>query len=113
MTLLNESATRPINRVVLRNRMIIGAAIGLAIISIFLLGADKPDPQWGEFWMVKPLIMVPLAGATAGFINYFLMHLVKNSSGLKKAIAVILSALAYFIGLWMGVVLGLNGTMWD
>ncbi|MBW6536389.1 MAG: hypothetical protein K0B11_15370 [Mariniphaga sp.] len=36
-------------------RMLIGAAIGLAIISLFIFPIDDPNPEWGKYWRIKDL----------------------------------------------------------
>jgi hypothetical protein len=62
--------------------------------------------------MIRPLIIVPLAGAVGGLCNYFIVHFY-SQFGVNKTIAVILSVVVFIIGLWLGTVLGLDGTMWD
>jgi hypothetical protein len=62
--------------------------------------------------MIKPLIMVPLAGAMGGAFYYFMDHM-SSQDRLNKIVAIILSLIVFIIGLWLGIVLGLNGTMWD
>ncbi len=92
--------------------MLQGAAAGLLLIAFFLIGAGEPEPEWPTFWMVKPLLVVPLAGALGGLFYYNMDHL-RCQGGWRTALAYTLSLLVYFVVLWLGVVLGLNGTMWD
>lgn len=92
--------------------MLIGATIGLALIVVYLLGVKNPNPAWGKFWMLRPLLLVPFAGAMAG-VFYYLMNSLRNQGGKKKILANVLSLLVLLIGLFMGVVLGLDGTLWD
>lgn len=92
--------------------MLVGAGIGLALISLFLLSAGEPNPAWGKLWMIRPLIIVPFAGAMGGLCHHFIMHF-HRQAGIHKVIAVIVSVLVFLIGLWLGIVLGLDGTMWD
>ncbi|MEJ7694337.1 hypothetical protein [Daejeonella sp.] len=92
--------------------MTIGAGIALAVISFFVFGADNSNPAWGKFWMIRPLIVTSLAGATGGAFYYF-MNQLRAKGQINGAVAVILSVIAYIIGLWLGIVLGLDGTMWD
>lgn len=99
-------------RIPLSTRMLIGAAIGLAIISFFVFGADNPNPEWGKFWMVRPLVVVPIAGAMAGLFHFF-MNKLHRFGGWKKAAAIVVTVLAYVIGLWLGIIVGLDGTMWN
>lgn len=92
--------------------VIIGFIIGLAVISLFVFGVDHPNPGWGSLWQVKPLIITPLAGALGGFV-FFLILDYQRLKGFNKTVAIVLAILIFLIGLWLGVVLGLNGTMWD
>lgn len=103
---------RAANAASLSKRMLIGAWIGLLVISFFIISANEPPPAWGKFWMIRPLIITPLAGAMGGACNYFILRYHKLAR-LPKAIAIIISAIVFIIGLWMGIVLGLDGTMWN
>jgi len=46
-------------RSLVRN-MLTGAIIGLMLIGFFLYKADAPDPEWPRFWIIRPLLLVPL-----------------------------------------------------
>ena len=92
--------------------VLIGAWIGLILISIFLSGVHDPNPAWGKLWMIRPLVIVPLAGAMGGLFYYFMLHLSAGGS-LNKTLALVLSIFVYVAGLWLGTVLGLDGTLWD
>ncbi|WP_345103017.1 hypothetical protein [Mucilaginibacter panaciglaebae] len=98
--------------VTLVKRAVLGAIIGLAIILFFVLSADRPHPEWGQLWMIRPLLVVPLAGAGGGFISY-LTDTLGEQGGWKKAGAIALSVIVFVIALWLGIVLGLAGTMWN
>ena len=110
MTHSNNSASSP--TISLSKRMITGAAIGLLVITWFLISVDEPNPQWGNLWMIRPLIIVPFAGAMAGLCNYFIMSY-HNQFAVNKILAMIISAIISLFGLWIGIVLGLNGTLWN
>jgi hypothetical protein len=112
MTLSNNVTTQPIHPASLGKRMLQGAAIALILIIVFLLQAGEPNPDWPKLWMIRPLIIVPLAGAMGGVFYYFMDHL-RYQGGWRKILANILSLVVYIIGLWLGTVLGLDGTMWD
>jgi hypothetical protein len=111
MTQSNNSTSQPL-RVSLAKRMMTGAGIGLLLISFFLISAGDGKPEWGQFWRIRPLIMVPFAGAMAGLCNYFIFYF-RNQFGVNKVIATMVSVLVSIIGLWMGFVLGLDGTLWN
>jgi hypothetical protein len=48
-----------------------------------------------------------------GGLFYYIMGPLRYQGGWKKIIAVTISLIVYFIGLWMGTILGLDGTLWD
>lgn len=98
------------NRTPLIKNILTGAGIALLLISVFLWGADEPKPEWGKLWMIKPLVMVPIAGGLGGLLFYFIT---RNQGGWRKALAVVLGAILFIMVLWVGTVLGLNGTWWD
>ncbi len=112
MTQENHLTTPPIHSASMVKRMAVGAGIGLLLISLFLIGVKDPQPEWGSLWMVRPLIIVPLAGAMGGLCNYYILHF-HNRLGINKLFAMLLSVVICIIGLWLGIVLGLDGTLWD
>lgn len=112
MTQENQLTTPPIHSSSLGKRMAQGAGIALGLISLFLFSVKEPNPAWGKLWMIKPLLIVPLAGAMGGVFYYFMDHL-RYQGGWKKALAYGLSLIGYLIGLWLGTVLGLDGTLWN
>ena len=91
--------------------VLIGAGIGLFVISFFVFGVDYPKQEWGQYWRIRPLIITPLAGATGGAFYAFMNY--QSSRGFNRTIAVLLSIVVFVIGLWLGIVLGLDGTMWE
>ncbi|QHV95294.1 potassium transporter KefB [Spirosoma endbachense] len=112
MTQRTKLTTPTIHSASVGKRMIQGAAIALILIALFLLPVSEPDPAWGKLWMIKPLLIVPVAGAIGGAIYYLLDHL-RYQGGWKKTLAYPLSLIGYIIVLWLGTVLGLNGTLWN
>jgi len=91
--------------------MLIGAGVGLIVISFFVFGVDEPAPHWPKLWFIRPLIVTPVAAAMGGAFYHFMDFL--SSRGLNKTVAVILSLVVFLISLWLGTVLGLAGTMWN
>jgi hypothetical protein len=112
MTQRNEFQDQPIHPASVSKRMLQGAGIGFIVILFFLVGAGEPDPSWPKLWMIKPLLVVPSAGALGGLFYYNMDHL-RSQGGWRTALAYILSLFVFLIVLWLGTVLGLNGTMWD
>jgi len=107
----NESQNHPISSVSVLKPILVGAGIALLVISFFVFGVDNPPTEWGKYWMIRPLIVTPLAGAMGGAF-YALMDY-QSSRGFNRTLAILLSIVVYFVGLWLGTVLGLAGTMWD
>jgi hypothetical protein len=112
MTQANNTTANPIHTAPVTKRMLIGAGIALIVISIFLIGVKHPNLQWGKFWMVKPLVVVPIAGAMGGVFYYFMDNL-RYLGGWKTVLAYVISIIGYITALWLGSVLGLNGTLWN
>lgn len=111
MTTQNESQNQSNQTITFVKPMLIGAAIALLVISFFVFGADHPNPTWGKFWQIRPLLITPLAGATGGAFYAFMQN--QATRGFNKILAVLISLIVYLVGLWMGIVLGLAGTMWN
>ena len=111
MTTKNEFNAGPDHSLTLVKPILIGAGIALLVISFFVFGVDHPRPEWGKFWQIRPLIVTPLAGAMGGAF-YALMDY-QSSRGFNRTLAILLSIIVYAVGLWLGTVLGLAGTMWN
>ncbi|AMM50692.1 potassium transporter KefB [Rufibacter sp. DG15C] len=111
MTTQDNFSTQPKHSVPLAMPVIIGAIIGLLAISFFVFGVDHPNPAWGQYWQIRPLIITPLAGAMGGLFYAFMDY--QSSRGFNRTLAILLSIVVFFIGLWLGIVLGLAGTMWN
>lgn len=106
----NNSLIKPIHPA-LGTSILVGAAIALLFIAAFVFPAEG-NPAWGKLWKIRPLIVVPLAGAAGGAIFYFLRHSAYQG-GWKKILVTIAGVLVYIFGLWVGTVLGLDGTLWN
>jgi hypothetical protein len=111
MTTQENFSAQPRPSVPLAKPVIIGAIIGLLAISFFVFGVDHPNPDWGQYWQIRPLIITPLAGAMGGLFYAFMDY--QSSRGFNRTLAILLSMVVFVIGLWLGIVLGLAGTMWN
>lgn len=116
MTQLNHSSGQQQHPVPLGKLMLLGAWVAFILILTFLVLGDwfsqEPKPEWQRFWMFRPLIVVPLAGAAGGVLFYTLDFLC-SQGGWKTALAYILGIVGFFVILWLGTVLGLAGTWWN
>lgn len=111
MTQQNESQSQPARPGSIAIPVLVGAGIALLVISFFVFGVDAPHPEWPRFWMIRPLIITPLAGALGGAFYAFMDY--QSSRGFNRTLGKLLSLVVYLVGLWMGTILGLAGTMWD
>jgi hypothetical protein len=93
-------------------RMLLGALTGFIIIAFFVFSVDDPDPDWGERWRIRPLLVTPLAGAF-GILSFYLKDFVRPKGSFVNLLLALFSLLAFFVTLWLGIVLGLDGTLWD
>jgi hypothetical protein len=91
--------------------MLSGSLIGLLVISAFIFPASA-KPEWGKFWFVKPLVLTPLVTAI-GSLSFYLAWSFWSGSKSKNAFLLLASTAAFLVALWLGIVLGLNGTLWD
>lgn len=107
----NKFVLDPSDRGLFLKRALIGASIALILISLLIFGAEK-DPAWARLWFIRPLIIVPLAGA-AGAAFYHFMDKKFPQKGWLKGVSIIISMFVYAVALWMGTIIGLNGTLWD
>lgn len=112
MTAKNPFTLPPVNRYTLFIFMLAGAVIGLGIITLFVFNVDDPDPAWPAYWRVRPLIITPLAAA-AGAAAVYLFNLVMPKTGWLKMVTIVLSLIGFLISLWLGIVVGLDGTLWN
>lgn len=107
----HNTAEHPVRIPSLIRYMLVGAGIAFVLISIFLLPV-KAHPDWPEFWKIRPMIVVPLAGAGGGAFTYF-MSIWGRKGTWQQLIAVLVSVICYVIALWLGTVVGLDGTLWN
>jgi hypothetical protein len=93
-------------------RMLLGTAIGFALISLFIFSENNPNPDWGKYWRVKPLIITPLFAAF-GILMFYLKNFLNPKGQFMTVLIYTFSTIAFIIALWLGTVLGLAGTLWD
>jgi len=94
----------------LKGIILIGACLALLVSILFVSSVHQAPVNWGKYWMVRPLIVLPIAGAAGGFLFYYISRL-KN--GRFLILLTLLGALIYLVSLWLGTVLGFAGTLWN
>ena len=78
----NKLLGKPFFTAALAKNMLIGGAIALTLMIIFLSPLKHPDPEWGKFWIVRPLLVISFAGATGGAF-YHIMGRMRAKGGWK------------------------------
>lgn len=112
MSQRNNITLRPLNASLLGKRMLLGAMIGLALITLFLSGVDDPHPDWPQYWWVRPLVVVPIAGAMGAAFSCFIEDW-RNQNAWQRILATVISLIVFLVALWLGSVFGLDGTLWN
>lgn len=108
----NQSSNLQITSSSIMRAGAIGALIGFTFIALFVFPIDNPRPEWGEYWRVRPLILTPIIAAL-GAISGFLVLKAGSHYGVNRSVAFIIGLLGFIISLWLGIVLGLAGTLWN
>ena len=111
MTQTNKFSIQSIEKASLVKAMLIGGAIGLAVILLFTTGVES-RPEWPELWRVRPLIITPLAAALGGAC-FYIANQFFQSYGLNRILSLLITSIGFLIALWLGTILGLDGTMWN
>jgi hypothetical protein len=109
-SILNRIKTIPPRRIF--KKMLLGAFVGLVVISLYVFNVDNPDPAWGSWWRLRPLLLTPAITAF-GMLSFFLQDVIRPSTRVGHALIFFISMVGFIVSLWLGVVLGLDGTMWD
>lgn len=103
---------KPINLSTLIKFAIAGAVIALILISLLIFSVNTPKPEWGQHWYIRPLIVTPFITSIGG-IALYLLNLKDFKSKILNLILLIMSILIFFFFLWIGTILGLDGTLWN
>ncbi len=108
MTHSNNPASQP-GQASLVKPMLLGAVVGLVAFFFFSRGEGKPE--WGSLWKIRPLVVLLLSGAFWGVCFNYLVR--QKFFPLSNTATIILGILGLILGMWMGIVVGFDGTMWD
>lgn len=92
--------------------MIFGFVIGLIMICAMVFSVNDPDPAWGVYWKIRPMIVTPVITAF-GACSFFLKNIVHPKEASMKLLIFILSLLGFIMSFWIGTILGLDGTLWN
>ncbi|MBZ9787628.1 potassium transporter KefB [Psychroflexus sp. CAK57W] len=95
----------------LLHKAMLGAGVAFLLILVFIAGVET-QPEWPEMWQIRPLTITTISGAFGGVIFHLLIQLLPKT-GIPKLIVYILSLLFFVVILWLGIVLGLDGTLWN
>jgi len=91
---------------------ITGSGISLLITSAYILSVQYPKASWGTYWQIRPLIVGPLI-AGLGMLTTFLILKYLSSRQVSKVFAYPFAVLIFILSLWISMVLGFKGTLWN
>ena len=103
---------KPINLSTLIKFAISGAFLALILISLLIFSVNTPKPEWDQHWYIRPLIVTPFVSSIGG-IALYILNLKDFKSKILNLILLIFSILIFVFFLWIGTVLGLDGTLWN
>ena len=89
----------------------LGGLISCILICIMVFSAET-KAEWPEYWRIRPIVVVTLAGAAGGAF-YYLMSPVRALSPWSWVGANFICLVVYTFLLWMGTVIGCAGTLWN
>lgn len=91
---------------------IAGAILALILISIFVFTVPNPNPEWGQYWFIRPLIVTPFITSIGG-VCFYIINTKKTKSKLLNLLLILSSFILFLFFLWIGTILGLDGTLWN
>ncbi len=92
--------------------LLLGAGINLIINVLFITDLDTTNSAWSPFWMVKPLTLGPLITGLGAMLAFYVVKFLINQN-ISKYISYFSFVAIFIISIWLGIVLGFNGTLWD
>lgn len=90
----------------------LGFAIAFVLVTALILSVNNPNPVWGKNWFVRPILLTPVIAATGAGVSY-LISTISFRNQLFNLFKILLCLLAYIFFLWIGTVIGFNGTLWN
>ncbi|MDA3614427.1 LrgB family protein [Polluticaenibacter yanchengensis] len=103
---------RQISAATIAKTMLTGLVTGLVIISLFVFTVNNPKPEWGNNWRMQPLLLTPLVVAF-GSLVFFANRIFQPQNKTVKTLLLIGSIIAFVFSIWIGIIIGLNGTLWN
>lgn len=112
INIMKNFITTSINKNHLSIMIVVGFALALAFVGFIILSVDNPKPEWSEYWFVKPLLITPIVGAIGGALCY-LINTFSFQNSFVKLLRILISIIVLIFFIWIGTVLGLDGTLWN
>jgi hypothetical protein len=101
-----------INKNHLSIMIVFGFALALAFVGFIILSVDNPKPEWSDYWFVRPLLITPIIGGFGG-ASCYLINTVVIQNSFVKLLRILFSIIVFIFFIWIGTVLGLDGTLWN
>lgn len=94
------------------SHVVAGWAIGFILILALVLSVNEPKPEWSQYWWVRPVLLTPFISGLAGWLFYRIPRFFQQQQW-SLALAYVFVVLLFIFMLWIGIVLGLDGTLWN
>ncbi|WP_130734599.1 hypothetical protein [Flavobacterium sp. J27] len=91
---------------------IAGAIVALIIILLLIFSVPNPNPTWGKVWFVRPLVVTPFITSIGGAL-FYLINTKKTAFKFINLMLFLFSVFILLFFLWIGTILGLDGTLWN
>lgn len=89
-----------------------GAAIGFALVATLVFSVKEPNPDWGALWHLRPLIVTPLIAAIGAQV-FGMVRLARSRAAWVRWTCGIVACVSFLVVLWIAIILGLDGTLWN
>ncbi len=103
----------PIKSKSVTTAIVLGFGVAFILVSALILSVNAPNPVWGKNWFVKPILLTPVIAAPGGGVFYLISRISFENQLLFKLLKALLCLLAYIFFLWIGTIIGFNGTLWN
>ena len=92
--------------------VLLGFALGLFIASMLIHNVSFPKLSWGPNWYIKPMLVLSFV-ASIGSIPFYFANQYEASNHSKKILAYLGATLFLLFFIWIGIILGFDGTIWN
>lgn len=90
-----------------------GAGLGLVLASAAVWSIEEPRLEWGNYWMIRPMLVLPVIMAIGFFFTRLLWFFSSEKTVILKTTLRTAAIVGALVSMWMGFILGFVGTIWN